>query len=203
MIVRIIIILVCVTFFINGCNSLISQFFGTHKLRTYDVETVEKEGVGDSDYINLSSAQLNGDFVYQESEYPNEPGVIIYPVLTKAQVEEKDNGKIVKPSLIAWTADFHAPCVQSQNCIPKGVQSITGVVRDIPDNQLPGLEKLQKQGYEIGAQVTFVNQGEAPLAWYWNGLIMLGAAAIAVGVEAYWSGKKTRNHKTLNRNTKS
>jgi hypothetical protein len=190
MIVRIIIVLICVMFFINGCNSLISQLVGTHKLRTFEVEVAAKDGIGDSDYINIADAVLSEDFVYQPSKYPGEPGVIIYPVLTEEQARKKSDGAAVKPAMIAWTADFHAPCVDSNNCVTAGTQAITGVVRNLPKGQQEGMEKLEAKGYDLTGNVAVVNQGEAPVAWYWNGLIMFAAAAIAIGMEAYFANRK-------------
>ena len=120
MIVRIIIVLICVSFFINGCNSLISQFFGTHKLRSFAIEQAVRDGIGDSDYVQLEGAYLANHFVYQESEYPNTPPIIIYPVLTDEQAAQYKAGQQVKPAFIAWSADFHSPCVDSLNCLQEG-----------------------------------------------------------------------------------
>ena len=188
MIIRIIIILVCVTFFINGCNSLISQFFGSHKLRVSDYELAAKEGIGDADFIELENTYLSGDFVYQESEYPNTPGVIIYPLLTAEQVKKREQGQKVSPSFIAWTADFHAPCVEENNCINSGIKSIKGVVREVPKDRQEGIQKLESLGYDVG-EVNFINDGQEPVLWYWNALTMLIAAGIAVGLEAYYNRK--------------
>lgn len=189
MIVRIILILVCISFFINSCNSLVSQFFGTHKLRTLPITQAQQEGVGDADYLELEDVSLSGDFAFQASAYPNSPGIILYPVLTPEQAEQRAQGQDVTLHFVAWTADFHSPCVDEGNCISAGTQNLRGVVREIPEDRLPGLDKLRAQGYVIKERVVTINQGEAPIAWYWNALAMLGAAAFAVGMEAYYNRK--------------
>ena len=186
MIVRIIIVLICVSFFINGCNSLISQFFGTHKLRSFAVEQAVRDGIGDSDYVQLEGAYLANNFVYQESEYPNTPPIIIYPVLTDEQAAQHKAGQQVKPAFIAWSADFHSPCVDSLNCLQEGAQNVTGVVRDIPKDRLQGLEKLEAKGFAITEEAQVINHGQDPVPWYWNLMMMLGAAALAVGMEALY-----------------
>jgi hypothetical protein len=193
MIVRIIIILVCITFFINGCNSLISQYFGTHKLRTFDMEKAVKEGIGDSDFVSLDNAWLNGDFVFQASEYPNTPGVIIYPVLTAEQKEQRSKGERVKPAFIAWSADFHSPCVGENNCIEPRVAAVSGVVREVPKDRQVGIDKLDAKGYIGLEEAVFINHGEEPAPWYWNALMMLIPAIIAVGMEAIFNRKKVAN----------
>jgi hypothetical protein len=190
MIVRIIIVLVAVVFFINGCNSLISQFFGTHKLRTFDMETVKEEGIGDADYVELDGAYLSGEYVHQPSQYEGEPPILLYAVLTAEELQQRQNGATVTPSLVAWTADFHYPCVDEGNCLEAGPVPFRGVVRDIPDANEGVVAKLKDKGYEIGPRVAVVNHGQAPIAWYWNLLMMLGPFGLVIGMEAYYNRKK-------------
>lgn len=189
MIVRIIIVLVCVVFFINGCNSLVSQFFGTHKLRSFSMEQVQQEGVGDADYIEIPDAYLSGEYVHHPSQYEGEPPILLYAVLTAQQLERRQNEEPVTPALLAWTADFHHPCVEEGNCLEPGPVKIRGVMRDIPEANDGVMQKLRGKGYEIGPAVRTVNQGQAPIAWYWNALMMLVPLALALGMEAYYFKK--------------
>lgn len=177
MIVRIVIVLVCVVFFINGCNSLISQFFGTHKLRAYTMQEVAGPGIGDADYIRLEDARQNGTFVYQEAEEKGAPPVILYPVFAPDTAKKE-------PLLLAWTADFHRPCVEAGDCITAQVGPLSGVIRPIPDQNLKAVDLLKAKGYDIPSHLPVINTGEAPVAWYWNALMMLGAALIAFAIEA-------------------
>ncbi|MEQ8706418.1 MAG: hypothetical protein RIC19_20975 [Phaeodactylibacter sp.] len=183
MIVRIIIILLCLVFFINGCNSLISQFFGTHKLRSFEMSTVVNSGIGDADYVEISGARLEPVFVHQEAEEPGSPPIILYPVFAK-------EGPSQQPVLLAWTADFFDPCVAADTCIAAGTRTLKGVVRPIPDANLAGLDQLREKGYRWEEPILTLNENEAPVAWYWNALMMLGAGIVAIGMEAFYNRKK-------------
>ncbi|MBV6652812.1 MAG: hypothetical protein KI786_03600 [Mameliella sp.] len=183
MIVRIIIILLCLVFFINGCNSLVSQFFGTHKLRAFDMSEVEDKGIGDADFVDISGAKFDPVFVYQEAEEPGSPPIILYPVFS-------ENGAAKQPVLFAWTADFFDPCVEADSCITAGTRNLKGVVRPIPDANLGALDQLREKGYTWEEPITIINENEVPVAWYWNALMMLGAAIVALGMEAIYNRKK-------------
>ncbi len=191
MIVRIIIVLVCIVFFINGCNSLISQFFGTHKLRAFEMEQIVQHGIGDSDYIEIPDAWLSGEFVHQTSEYENDPPILLYPLLSAEDWQKQQRGEPVSPSLLAWTADFHSPCVEENNCIEPGQQAVRGVVRELPDGNQGALQKLREKGYEISPSVKVINHNQAPLAWYWNLSMMLIPLGLAIGMEAWYNRKKS------------
>ncbi|MCB9290478.1 MAG: hypothetical protein H6560_24420 [Lewinellaceae bacterium] len=184
MILRILIILGCVVVFINGCNSLISQHFGTHKLRVYTIEQVQESGIGDADFIEVEDAFLSGDFVFKAAKNPSNPGAIIYPVLSAKQMVAHGKGENVAPDIIAWTTDFPSQCVEAGNCIKAGTISLRGIVRELP-NDRQGQKQLAAKGYDIGEKVIYIEHGQEPLQWYWNLLLMFGAAAVAFGVEAY------------------
>jgi hypothetical protein len=184
MIIRLLVILICCVVFINGCNSVISQHFGTHKLRAYPLEKALQTGVGDADFIELEDAWLSGDFVYKAAKNPNNPGVIIYPVLTKEQLAQRDSGLTVEPGIIAWTTDFPSQCVEAKNCIQRQQLSLRGIVRDLPkDRRAAGL--LEGQGYRISDSALLLEHGRSPLAWHWNALMMLAAVLVILSVEAY------------------
>ncbi|MCB0596690.1 MAG: hypothetical protein H6557_33220 [Lewinellaceae bacterium] len=184
MIIRILIILGCVVVFINGCNSLISQHFGTHKLRGYTMEEVQQSGVGDADFIEVENAVLSGDFVFKAAKSPTNPGVIIYPVLSREQLAAHNRGETVSPNIIAWTTDFPSQCVEAGNCIKAGPLALKGIVRNLPDDR-QGQGQLEEKGYRVADSAIYLDHGQAPLAWYWNLLLMLGAAAAIFGIEAY------------------
>ncbi|MCO6476579.1 MAG: hypothetical protein J5I94_08150 [Phaeodactylibacter sp.] len=184
MIIRLLIILGCVVVFINGCNSLISQNFGTHKLRIYSMEEVQQSGIGDADFIEINGGLLSGDFVFKAAKSPANPGVIIYPVLTEEQLEAHSRGAAVTPEIIAWTTNFPSQCVEAGNCIESGPVTLRGIVRDLPKDR-QGQGQLVEKGYGLSENAVFVEYGQEPLAWYWNLLMMAGAAAAIFGIEAY------------------
>ncbi len=183
MIVRIVIILLCLVFFINGCNNLVSQFFGTHKLRSFTMEEFVREGIGDADYVEVTGAYFDGAFVHQQPEEAGYPPVLIYPVSATSETGQR-------AVLLAWTADFFDPCVKNGDCVSRGERTLKGVVQPIPREYIEGLAELETLGYQWPEPPVMVKENEAPVAWYWNALMMLGAAAVAIGLEAIYNRKK-------------
>ena len=106
MIFRVIIVILCLTVFINGCNSLISLQFGTHKLRTISIDQVIENGVGDADYLEITGAWQTDDYIYVPGKKPPETAVIIYPLLSEDQVQKVESGQQIAPAVIAWTKQF-------------------------------------------------------------------------------------------------
>ena len=139
MIIRLLIILGCVVVFINGCNSLISQHFGTHKLRGYTMEEVQQTGIGDADFIEVSGALLSGDFVFKAAKSPTNPGVIIYPVLSDGQLAAHRRAHRVDPAqeAVAFAGEEGARAAQAHGHV--------------------GAQVVALQGGQIGVQV--VHQG--------------------------------------------
>ena len=61
MLLRYLILFGGIVMMITGCNSLISQQFGTHQLRTVNMQDAVANGLGDADFIELDGAIL-GEF---------------------------------------------------------------------------------------------------------------------------------------------
>jgi hypothetical protein len=171
-----------IVFFITGCNSLISQFFGTHKLRTFTAEEVAEKGVGDADFVEISNVWLTGDYLIVPPRTSADRAVLIYPAVTQAQLALIDSGAVVAPLFIAWTRDFDASCDNEQNCIPRQQLSVRGVVREMnPSKNRANL--LPAEHYHITGELKYVEAGRAPLPWYWNLLMMVGGIGLAVFYE--------------------
>ena len=182
MLFRISIILVCLIAFITGCNSLVSQFAGTHRLRSYAIEEIEFEGAGDADYLEIRGGWQTGDFVYGKPRKAGQKGIIQYPVVGEARLEKRDRGTAIPVSVIVWQALPDPACVASASCAEKKETLIRGIVRRIPPRGNE-LEALTRKGYLLAENVVFIEAGQAPIAWYWLVLIMLAAAILAIGME--------------------
>jgi len=169
-------------FFITGCNSLVSQLFGTHKLRSFSMEEVLAEGIADADYIEVSGAWQSGDYVVVPKLNASDKPILIYPLLSEAQLQQLEAGQKVRPQIIGWTKNFDPACDDAGTCAPKGPVSIKGVVREMRSakNQV---DALPQDKYTIPELVNYVEVDRAPLAWYWNVLMMVGGLAMAFYIE--------------------
>jgi hypothetical protein len=188
MLFRVVIVLLCVVAFINGCNSLISRVAGTHKLRTYTMNQVLKSGVGDADYIKVDESWRVGDFVHTPPLKRGYKPVVAYPVLSKAQIDSLGEGLVVHPAIIAWAQKFDAACVNAGNCAPAGSFTLEGITRPI-DKERNRSNTLSTRRFSIPENVIYIETGRKPLDWYWNLLIMVLALGVGGGMELYHSYK--------------
>jgi hypothetical protein len=184
MLFRVIVLLGCIIVFINGCNSLISQHFGTHKLRTFSMDEVIGNGIGDADFVEIHGAWQTGDFVYVPPRRGEKKGIILYPLLADRELTEADAGRKVAPRLIVWTEDFDPACVEQKNCIERKEVTLKGIIRELSREKNLSSE-LPKQKYDLSARIVYIEAGRAPLPWHWNLGMMAGAFLIAFYME--WS----------------
>ncbi|MEL6660496.1 MAG: hypothetical protein AAFP77_17270 [Bacteroidota bacterium] len=180
--VRIIAILFCVVFLINGCNSLISQFFGTHKLRTFSMSEVLETGIGDSDYVRIEGAWQSGDYIVVPPRTSAEKAILIFPLLSEDQLKAAEAGEVVEPRIICWTKDFSLNCDEENTCAPRTEVDLQGIIRKIR-KQKNKAHLLATNKYSLPENVDYVEVGRSPLAWYWNLLIVLGSLGFAFFIE--------------------
>lgn len=180
--VRMITILFCVVFLINGCNSLISQFFGTHKLRTYSMTEVLDQGIGDSDYVRLEEGWQTGDYIVVPPRTAADKAILIFPLLSEEQLRAAEAGEIVEPRIICWTKEFSLNCDDENTCAPRAEVTTQGLVREIR-RQKNKAHMLAANKYRLPENVDYVEVGRTPLAWYWNLLIVLASLGFAFFIE--------------------
>jgi hypothetical protein len=180
--IRLATILLCIVFFITGCNSLVSQLFGTHKLRAFTMDQVLGEGIADSDFIEISGAWQSGDYIVVPPLNASDKPIVIYPLLSENQLRELEAGKQVKPQIIGWTKDFDLSCDDQGKCAPKGPVTIKGVVREMRSAKNQTMA-LPSEKYAIPELVNYVEVGRSPIAWYWNVLMMIGGLGLAFYIE--------------------
>lgn len=182
MLFRFIIVLGCIVLFINGCNSLISQNFGTHKLRTYTMEQVVRENIGDSDFIEVTGAWQSGDYLHAPGKRFSDKPILMYPLLDRAQLAALDSNEVVQPAIVVWTEEFSPDCLQQNNCIERKEFTLKGIVREIP-NEKDRSDQLPATRYKLPENVIFVEINKAPIEWYWNLAMMVGAVVLAFVLE--------------------
>jgi hypothetical protein len=175
--------LICIVFFITGCNSLISQFFGTHKLRTFTIEEAISTGIGDSDFIALTGAWQTGDYIVVPPRNESDKPILIYPLLSEQQLAEMEKGEQVEPRFIAWTKNFSMECDDNKRCAPKLGINVQGVIRQMR-RQKNKAHMLSEKKYILPDHVDYLEIGREPLEWYWNLLMVIGGLGVAFYIEA-------------------
>lgn len=181
--VRLTAMLICIVFFITGCNSLISQFFGTHKLRAYSIENALSDGIGDSDFVEISGAWQTGDYIVVPPRNESDKPILIYPLLSEEQLRAMEEGDQVEPRFVAWTKNFSMACDEDNVCAPKIGVTATGVVREMR-KQKNKAHMLSEKKYRLPANVDYIEVGRQPIAWYWNLLMVVGGLGVAFYIEA-------------------
>lgn len=191
MLYRLIIVLGCIVLFINSCNSLISGVTGTHKLRTFSVEQAEREGLGDSDFVEITGAWRTGDFLYAPPLKGEKAGAVQYPVLSAERLAQLDANQKPRTAIIAWTQAYDPACVERGDCAPKGAITIKGVVRKIPKPKNKVSEFATR--YDVAENAIYIETDRAPLAWYWHLGFMVGAVAVGVITELIYNRRKGKS----------
>ncbi|MEM1216539.1 MAG: hypothetical protein AAGJ82_12680 [Bacteroidota bacterium] len=187
--IRLTAILLCVVFFITGCNSLISQFFGTHKLRTFPMFEVVQTGIGDADFVSLEGAWQTGDYLVVPPRNKADKAVLIYPLLTEIQLAAVEKGELVEPRIIAWTKNFSLDCDEENNCAPRQRVDALGIVREMRREKKKA-HMLPSNKYRLPENVDYVEVGRSPLAWYWNLLMLVGGLGLAFFIESRAAKKR-------------
>jgi hypothetical protein len=183
-ILRLFFVLSGIVLMINGCNGLLSQFFGTHKLRTLSAETALREGVGDADYVALTDSYRNGKFVVGPALHAKDKDILLYPLLSTAQHDSLQRGQAITAGIVAWGTNYDPPCITRNDCIPAGNLRATGLIRE-PNPQKNTAFALTNDQIRLREQPIFMEIDRQPLAWYWNLLMFAGGIGLAFSVEAY------------------
>ena len=110
-VLRLIIVLSGIVLMVNGCNGLLSQFFGTHKLRTFSAETALREGVGDADFVAFTDCYTTGRFTVGPALHDTDKDILLYPLYSSAQADSLQNGLTVTARLIGWETIYDPSCV--------------------------------------------------------------------------------------------
>lgn len=191
MLYRLIIVTVCVVLFINSCNSLLSGVTGTHKLRTFTMDYVEQNGIGDADYVEITNAWRTDEFRYAPPRKGERSGLIQYAVMSQERYERLvDTSLETRIALIAWTENFDPACVENNNCISAGETTIKGVVRKMSraKNKVKELPEI----YQVAPLAIFIETDRAPIVWYWHLAFMFGAVLIGIGTEYIYNLRQRR-----------
>lgn len=191
MLYRLLIAFGAVVLFINSCNSILSGLTGTHKLRQYTIEDIEKQGVGDSDFIEITGGQRTGDFQYAPPRKGEKVGAIQYPLVSAERQMQLDSAIQTRIAVIAWTQAYDPACVERGDCAPRGPATIKGVVRKMEKSK-NRTQAFDNQRYDISKYAVYVETDRAPLPWYWHLALMGVAVLLGVGTEFFYNMRQKR-----------
>ena len=168
---------------ITGCNGLISQQFGTHRLRTLPVEEAIASGLGDADFVELTGAVVGEPVIVGPALRASDKDYVLRPVFTPTQQAEWQKGKSVTVSLVSWT-ETDDPATQTvPSCTAPQHCSLRGLLSEPTDKKNP-VANWTGQRIALAPDVVYLQLGEAPMAWYWNLALLLGGLALALIPEA-------------------
>jgi len=177
MILRYLVLFGGIVLMITGCNSLISQNFGTHRLRTLPLEEVRTTGFGDADFVEIPAAEIGEAFIIGEALYGSDKHYVLGPVLSPTEAEQWHAGGTITTNLIAWWETR----AMSETAPP--ITIVRGLVSEPTPRKNP-TEQWANQRIQLAEKVAYVQLGEEPMAWYWNIALLLGGLLLAILPEA-------------------
>ncbi|MBC6995186.1 hypothetical protein QWY85_05655 [Neolewinella lacunae] len=192
MIFRYLLMFAGIVMMITGCNSLVSQQFGTHRLRTIPLETVEGSGVGDADFVEIANAQLGTPFIVGPALRSTDKDYVLRPVFSAGQQAAWAAGETVAVSLVAWTETEDPDCTTPPGCLPPSDLPLRGLVSPPTEKKNP-VGEWTAQRIKLRPNVVYLQLYEQPMAWYWNLLLLLGGLALAIVPEAIRFQRRSRD----------
>lgn len=168
---------------ITGCNSLVSQQFGTHHLRTIPATEATVTGIGDADFLEVTDL----DFGPPQLSAPADDlkdGLYVYrPLLNAEQLAAWKGGAVVPVSLVGWFKSTDPACTEPTPCLPHTGKQIIGLVNEPADRKNP-VGEWAGQRIILAEPVVYLELGQEPMAWYWNLGMFLAGALLAFVPEA-------------------
>lgn len=189
MILRYLVLFGGIVLMITGCNSLISQQFGTHRLRTIPLGEVLEMGVGDADFIELTSAEIGAAMIVGKALRTSDKDYVLRPILTPSAAAEWAQGNTVTAKMVGWTETLDTDCTTFPGCPPEVGVPIRGLISAPTDKKNP-LELWEAQRINLDSNPVYLQLYQQPLAWYWNLIILLVGLALAIIPEARRHAKR-------------
>lgn len=173
---RIIFMFICIAAFINSCGSLVSQKFGSHRLQVMDMKALRDSGIGSTDFIQLSDAQITGDFVFAPGKSDNDRTVVLYPLVDTHQLDSLRNGQRVSVSLVGW--EHRRPGSEADTVSISTLQDVYRGLVQSPGKRFEKVSALDSTKYGFTDDLVYVAIGRHPVEWHWNVAVMAAAAVI-------------------------
>lgn len=170
---------------VNGCNSLISQQFGTHSQHEFSLAQLRKDGVGDADFVVLTDATIGAPILNSPRVGWLDANYVYRPLLSAEAMAAWEAGDTVTTYVVGWYNVDTTSCQDPAWCQPKVSEQVYGLVAEPPLHKYP-LEEwgTQRIAPAPAAETVYVKLGDTPAPWYQNLAIFLGGLLIAIVPEA-------------------
>ena len=183
MILRYLVLFGGIVLMINGCNSLISQQFGTHSLHTMRLDQLATAGVGDADFLEITDVTVGDALINSPRKGWLDANYVFRPLLSSDQEEAWLAGETVTTMLIGWYNVDTTNCVNRMWCQPPPMAEVSGLVSSPPEVKHPA-DDWAAERIQLEPEVVYLELGDRPLPWYWNLAMLLGGLGLAVIPEA-------------------
>lgn len=189
---RLIIIFLGLALFINSCNNLLSQWAGTYRLRTLDVNSALKEGIGEADYIQLQHVCPGSELFIWESDRKWVDG-IAYFHLNPCTQEAVNSTQISDFQYVGWAYLPKDSVGMFYPAIPEGPLDVEGLVRRPPR---PSRATVFQHINGDEDRTVFLRLDAKPTFWGWFVAGMLLPALLIFWIENRSFKKKKTNERT-------
>lgn len=192
MILRYLVLFGGIVLMITGCNSLISQQFGTHRLRTIPLDDALDTGIGDADFVEFTSAQLGAAMIVGKALRTTDKDYVLRPILTEETFADWAKGNTVTARVIGWSETTDPSCIAYPGCPPGAETPIRGLISEPTARKNP-LDQWQEQRINLDPNPIYLQLYEKPMAWYRNLVLLLVGLALAIIPEARRHAKRQPN----------
>lgn len=179
-----------VVMMITGCNSLISQFFGTHRLRNLDINQAAVEGLGDADFVRLENLTVSPEYQIGDALHSTDKDIVVFPLVAPDQMKSDNQDEQVVVHFMGWSNVFDNNCHDRQDCYELSASFAQGLVRPPNPRKTPTDSSWAEMGYDLAEDVRYLQINREPMAWYWNLLLFLGGIGLPLATEARAYKKK-------------
>ncbi|MEM8585854.1 MAG: hypothetical protein AAGF87_16370, partial [Bacteroidota bacterium] len=156
------------------------QFFGTHRLRTLDINQAAEEGLGDADFVRLENLAVSAEYQIGDALHSTDKDIVVFPLLDPNLGDEQPR----KIHFIGWSNVFDPNCHDRQDCYATEFPFVQGLVRPPNPRKTPTDSSWAAMGFELAEDVRYLQINREPMAWYWNLLLFLGGIGLPLAVEA-------------------
>ncbi len=181
--ILIIFVLACMGLWYGGDGLWVNLTSG--KLTTFSIETVEKHGIGNSRYVNITDGTWSNGYVYQYDQKTTKVNYVIF-ALESAETflaieagEKKPVRVLVKKKASTSTLRLDEWAIKNGAEAEKvEIQGVTLIGFDSIDDSSRKL--IQSLGMEISEDVIFIEEGSEPRSLIKN-LLMFTPSALFFG----------------------